>query len=170
MAVVRRRREEQPVFETGSDPPQHLAQLAVVAEGRGHQVVAFVDNQEVPGKPGRSVGRLAGGQELLLDVRLAQVVVGGDDAAEGAPGVCVDAEFAAQPLRPVAVDDLEWQGELGVEFLAPLHAQCRRRQDEHPADASAQQELLQDEPGFDGLAEPDIVGDEQIHPRHLQRA
>ena len=95
MAVVRRGGEEQAVFEAGSDQPQHLTQLAVVAEGRGHQVVAFVDDQEVPGKPGRPVVRLAGGQELLLDVRLAQVVVGGDDAAERAPGVCVDAEFAA---------------------------------------------------------------------------
>ena len=34
----------------------------------------------------------------------------------------------------------------------------------------AQQQLLDDEPGLDRLAEADVVGDQQVRPRHAQRA
>lgn len=33
----------------------------------------------------------------------------------------------------------------------------------------AQQEFLRDEAGLDGLAEADVVGDEQVDPKHGQR-
>ncbi|MGB6008126.1 hypothetical protein [Castellaniella sp.] len=33
--------------------------------------------------------------------------------------------------------------------------------------AIAQQQLLNDEAGFDGLAEPDVVGNEQVDARHV---
>jgi hypothetical protein len=37
-------------------------------------------------------------------------------------------------------------------------------------DAVAEHELLRDEAGLDGLAEPDVVGDEERHARHLDGA
>ena len=101
---------------------QHSAKLAVLAEGRRHQVVALVDDQEVPGKVRRSLGSAAGREELLQDVGLAQVVIGDDDAAERAPGARVHAEPAAQALGLVAVHDLEAERELLPELLLPLPA------------------------------------------------
>ena len=135
--VVRRRGEEEPVLEARGDPAQHLAQLAVGAERRRHQVVALVDDQQVPGEARRVFAGAARGEELLLDVGLSQVVVRGHDPAERAPGIRVDAQFPAQLLGPSPVDDLERQRELVVEFVAPLQAQRRRHEDEHPTDAPA---------------------------------
>ena len=45
VAVVGRRRKEQAVLELRRQEAQHPAELAVLAEGRGHQVVALVDDQ-----------------------------------------------------------------------------------------------------------------------------
>ena len=41
--------EKEAVLELGRHQTQHSAQLAVFAEGRRHQVVALVDDQQVPG-------------------------------------------------------------------------------------------------------------------------
>ena len=50
VSVVGRGGEEEAVLELRSHQPQHAAQLAVLAERRGHQVVAFVHDQQIPGK------------------------------------------------------------------------------------------------------------------------
>ena len=107
VAVVGRGREEQAVLELRRQEAQHPAQLVVFAEGRGHQVVALVDDQQVPGQVRRALRRAAGGEELLEYVGLTEIVVRGDDAAERAPGRGVHAEAAAQALGPLAVHDLE---------------------------------------------------------------
>ena len=52
--------------------------------------------------------------------------------------------------------------ELGLELLAPLPDQRRRGQHQHALDHAAQQVLLEHHAGFDGLAEPDLVGEQ--HP------
>ena len=52
--------------------------------------------------------------------------------------------------------------ELGLQLLAPLPDQRRRHQHQHALGHAAQQVLLQHHPGLDGLAEPDLVG--QQHP------
>ena len=52
--------------------------------------------------------------------------------------------------------------ELGLQLLAPLPDQRRRRQHEHALDHAAQQVLLEHHAGLDGLAEPDLVGEQ--HP------
>ena len=43
--VVWRCAEEEPVFELRRQEPQHAAQVTVVTEGRGHEVMALVDDQ-----------------------------------------------------------------------------------------------------------------------------
>ena len=53
--------------------------------------------------------------------------------------------------------------------LPPLLAQRGRREDQDPLDAAPQQQLGEDQARFDGLAEADVVGDEQVDPRHAQR-
>ena len=46
----------------------------------------------------------------------------------------------------------------------PLQAQRGRREDQHTLDPSAQEELAQDQPRFNGLAEANIVGNEAGSP------
>ena len=45
---------------------------------------------------------MAGGEELLKYVRLAQVVIRSNYAAEGTPWVCIHPEAAVQPFRFLA--------------------------------------------------------------------
>ena len=52
--------------------------------------------------------------------------------------------------------------ELGLELLAPLPDQRGRGEHKHALDHAAQQVLLEHHAGFDGLAEPDLVGEQ--HP------
>ena len=160
MAVVRGCGEEEPVLELRRHESQHAAKLAVFAERRRHQVVALVDDQQVPGQMRRALRGTAGGVELLLHIGLAQVVVGGDDAAERAPGIRVHAESAAQALGCLAVHDLEPEGELVPELFLPLPAQRRGGEDEDTLDAAPEQQLGENQPRLDGLAEADVVGDE----------
>jgi hypothetical protein len=48
VAVVRGGAQEQPMFKHRRNLPEHVAQIAVLAERRGHQVVALVDDKEIP--------------------------------------------------------------------------------------------------------------------------
>ena len=48
MAVMRGRAQKKAVFELRGDQPQRAAQVAVVAESRWHQVVALIDDEEIP--------------------------------------------------------------------------------------------------------------------------
>ena len=169
MAVVRGGGEKEPVLELGREAPQHLAKLTVLTEGGRHQVVALVHDEEVPGKMRRPLRGAAGRAELLQHVRLAQVVIGGDDAAERAPGVRVHAEPAAQALGLVAVHHLESERELLPELLLPLSAERGRGEDEDPPDAAPEEKLGEDEPRLHRLPEADVVGDEKAHPRHAER-
>lgn len=52
--------------------------------------------------------------------------------------------------------------ELGLEFLPPLADERRGRQNEHVLDHVSQQIFLENHAGFDGLAEPDLIGEQ--HP------
>ena len=54
-------------------------------------------------------------------------------------------------------------------LLPPLPAQRRRREDQDALDAAAEQQFGEDQPRLDGLAEPDVVGDEEADARHAQR-
>ena len=107
VAIVRRGGEKEPMLELRRHETQHLAKLAVFAEWRRHQVVALVDDQQIPGQMWGALRGTAGGEELLHHVRLTQVVVGGNDATERAPGIRVHAEPAGQELGFSAVDHLE---------------------------------------------------------------
>ena len=50
VAVVWCGAEEEAVFELRCQQTQHLAEVAVFAEGGGHQVVALVDDEHIPGQ------------------------------------------------------------------------------------------------------------------------
>ena len=68
----------------------------------------------------------------------------------------------------LAVDDHEVEAELLAHLVLPLQRQARRADDDHRAGPVPQQQLLDDQPGLDGLAEADVVGQQQVRPRGLQ--
>ena len=68
----------------------------------------------------------------------------------------------------LTVDHLEGQRELLPEFLLPLVTERGGCQNEDAPDTAAEQEFGEDEPGFDGLAESNVVRDEQTDPGHAQ--
>jgi hypothetical protein len=69
--------------------------------------------------------------------------------------------------RPVV--HLELQTEPLLHLVAPLQTHRRRRDDQDQLDLLPQQQLLQHEPGLDRLSETDVVRDEQVRARQLQR-
>ena len=82
----------------------------------------------------------------------------------------MNAARAAQLFDVFGVDDLEFEPELLEHLDAPFFLQRRRADDEDGAGAVTQQYLLDDETGLDRLAEPDVVGDQQIGAGHVDRA
>ena len=69
----------------------------------------------------------------------------------------------------LGVDDLEAEAELLAHLALPLPAQARRADHEDLLGLVAQHQLLGNEARLDGLAETDIVGDQQADPRHPER-
>lgn len=98
-----------------------------------------------------------------------QQAVGDDEAGTGGPGIDPEAAQAAHFGEPVAVDDRERKAEFGFQFVLPLHRHGRWGGDHREVNPPTQQQLAQDQPGLDRLAEAHIVGDEQIHARQAER-
>ena len=90
---------------------------------------------------------------------LLREVDGGDDEVLLLPDVLVGMGLPVCTDRLTVVDD-EVAVELFAHLLLPLDGQRRRRNDEYPVGAVAGDELLDDDPGFDGLPEADLVADE----------
>ena len=98
-----------------------------------------------------------------------RTAVGDDEARADAPRI------GGKPARPpgvqkvLAVDDGKVEAEFLRQFVLPLQEhRGRRRHDDH-LNAATQEQLSNDQPGFHGLAEADIVCDQQIDARQLQR-
>jgi hypothetical protein len=91
-----------------------------------------------------------------------------DEAGVRGPGVDAVAALAAAGGHVVAVEDDEGEAEALLHLLLPLAHDRGRAGDDDPAHALAQEHLAEDEAGLDGLAEADVVGDEEAHARHGQ--
>ena len=94
----------------------------------------------------------------------------GDQAREGGPGIGVYPAFPTQVLYVVRVHDLELEPELLEHLHPPLLLEGGRTDDEHGTRAMTQQQFLDHQPGFDGLAQADVVGDEEIGTCHVDGA
>jgi hypothetical protein len=68
------------------------------------------------------------------------------------------------------VHDAELQPKLLVQLVSPLDLERGGAEDEDPACSVAQEHLLEHQTCLNCLAEPNIVGDQQVDPRHLQGA
>ena len=69
----------------------------------------------------------------------------------------------------LAIDDREVEAELLRQLVLPLQQHRSRRRDDDHLDAAPQEQLSNDKTGFDRLAEADVVGDQQIDARQVQR-
>jgi hypothetical protein len=76
---------------------------------------------------------------------------------------------ALQPLGACRGDGDRMEVEARLELGHPLLDEVRRAQHDEPLDVAAVEQLAGDERGLDGLADADVVGDEQAHRVELQR-
>lgn len=86
------------------------------------------------------------------------------------PRIGVDATRASQLFDVVGVHHAEVEAELLQHLEAPLLLKRCGAHDQDGARTISKQQLLNDQTGFDGLAETDIVGDEQVDARHVDGA
>src|SRR3954468_7231170 len=100
-------------------------------------LVGFVDDHEVP----------AVAKDLLGVACTAGAIVGRDRFDGVLPLVRIRRRGEA----------LE---ELALQLSLPLHHERGGREDEHPAREAAYEQLLEDDPRLDGLAESDLVGED----------
>jgi hypothetical protein len=85
-------------------------------------------------------------------------------------GIRADAAASAQFPNLIAVDDREGESEFLEHLTAPFAAQRRRAEHEDRPNAMPQEHLLQYEPRLDRLAEPYVVGNQEVYARHVKRA
>ncbi len=130
----------------------------------------FVDDQQIEAPRVRvRIGRKRGAQHFERPA-VFEPVEADDCTREVAERVGSDTAAATQFANLVGVDHLEREAELFKHLAAPFVAQRRRAQDEHAARAMSQEHFLDDESRFDRFAETDVVGDQQVDARHVERA
>ncbi len=171
VTVVRCSAQEDAVLAQRRQATQHLAQVAVLPQGCGHEVMAFIHNQQIPRKSRQWPGlllRLGRGMELFLDIRLTQVVVRGHDAVGRAPRIGVWPQFTAHRVGAVAIDHIEVQRKFVPHFIAPLQAQGGRTKDQHALHAPPPQQFGDDQSRFHRFTQANIVSHQQIDARHLE--
>src|SRR5690554_156104 len=86
------------------------------------------------------------------------------------PRVGVDAAFAPQLLDVSSVDHAEVEAELLQHLDTPFFLQRSGTDDQDGTGAVPEQHLLDDQSGLDGLAQPDIVRDEEVDAGHVDGA
>ena len=169
VAVVRSCGEEQAMLEVRADRTNEARPLAlqrVVRTGSGSDVVCFVDDQHV------EFARIAGvrWQNIAHGTQsftALDPVHGGDQARMRSPRIGVDATLSTQLLDVARIDDPEIEAEFFQHLDAPLLLQRCGTDDQDGAGTVPQQHLLDDETCLDGLAQTDVVGDEQIDAGHV---
>ena len=167
VAVVRRRRQEQPVLEASREVADGAGELrldAVAPAARRRRVVRLVEDEQAAGPQGAEPRPHGVGV-----ARVDQQVVRHEEPAVGHPRVHAEAALAPHPRQVGAVENLEDQPETVLQLALPLLEHRRRRRHDDGLRLPAQQQLAGDQPRLDGLAEPGVVGDEQVDPRQPQR-
>jgi len=167
MAVMRRRRQEQAMLEPIRQVAQGPGELAldrIAATARRGGVVRLVQDQQRP--RAEILQHVAQPRDIGF---LAQQPVRQDEARSRRPGVRAIPAPPPQFLQMAGIDDLEGEAELALQLVAPLAGHRGRSDDHGIVDPAAQQQLAQDQPGLDRLAQPHIVGDQQVDARQPQR-
>ena len=123
----------------------------------------LINNQQVPWPLGSLMGvrGAAVGNELLQYVRLAQVVIGGDDSGQCTPRVGFQAHIFLKLVGGRLVDDVKAEGKLVLHLLLPLRAQRCWREDQHTPDATFAHQLRQNQSRLDRFAKPHVVSQQE---------
>ena len=165
--VMRRCRQEQAVLESRRQLADCLRDLqvdGVFAAARRGGMVRLVEDQQ---RAGPEVAQRV--DEALAVGRIDEQPMRDQEPARRQPRIDREAALAPHRREERAIVDREAQAEPRLQLVGPLPEHRRRRRDDDKIDAAAQQQLAQDQPGLDRLAEPDIVGDQEVDPRQLQR-
>src|SRR5690349_5655374 len=85
------------------------------------------------------------------------------------PWIRVEPPLSPELFNQCAVDDTELQAELLEHFVTPLDLQRSWAHDEYSVRALTKHQLQNDQARLDRLAETDIVSNEEIDARHLDR-
>jgi len=104
-------------------------------------------------------------RDWYQEVLVPQQMVRHDESRVRGPRVHREPPLLAHATDVVPVEHHEGQPEALVQLLFPLQRHRRRRRDDDAPDALAHQQLADDEPGLDRLAQPHIVRDEQVDAR-----
>ncbi|KAF1068543.1 MAG: hypothetical protein GAK45_01330 [Pseudomonas citronellolis] len=108
------------------------------------QMVGLVDHQQVP----------TGGEQRILGTLVTLDPLQGDQGQlavfERVAGVAFD--------ETLAVEQGDVEVEAAAHFHQPLVLEVFRQQDQHPAGAAGEQLAVNDQTGFDGLAQAHFVG------------
>src|SRR5713101_6238745 len=171
VAVMGRRREKQLVLKVRREAAQGKGSLrvrGVLSLSRWSYVMGLVDDEQV--KFAR-VGRLATGWQHFAEeaqrTRALEEVNRGDEAGKVRPGVDVQPPLATQIFQKRAIDDAKFQAEFVAHLVAPLHLQRSWADNQYFARAMTYDNLLADQACLNGLAQADIIGDQQVCARHL---
>jgi hypothetical protein len=167
LALVRRGRKQEQVrggFGQGFAEP-----VAGDLFGASAEAMGFVADNQIP----TGVDQIA---EAFLVVRF-QLLTGPapatfdgldrigrtDDLIELPPDVLGPGEVP--PRRELARrQEPELLAEVGLHFLHPLRHEALGGDDQHPLHQPTELEFPEDQPGFDGLAQTDFIGEQVTHP------
>ncbi len=167
VAVVRGGAQKEPVIEARGqvpDGPGGVRVGGILARRSGGRDVGLVEDEQA----------LAGAVAEAVDQGVAvfgaaQERVRDDEAVVRRPGVGPEAALLPAPGDELPRHHLEPQAEAPQHLVPPLQAHARRADHEDEVRLLAEQELLEHQARLDGLAEADVVGDEQVGPRQLER-
>ena len=137
---------------------------AVASAARRRGMVRLIQDQQAA-RPQRSQP----GSHRIGVARIDQQIVRHEEPAVRHPRIDAEAALPAHARQVGAVEDLEDEAEAVLQLPLPLLQDRRRRSDDDGLRLAPQQQLARDETRLDGLAEPGVVGDEQVDPRQPQR-
>ena len=101
--------------------------------------------------------------EVLCAARRLDEVGGDDGEAVSVEHRDAYGEISFEPLDGAAQDQFGLDVELLQQLALPLLGQMRWAQDRHPSDLASVQQLARDDGCLDGLADADVVRDEEAH-------
>jgi len=167
VAVVGRGREEEAVLEAGREVADGLRESRVdgVLRPRGGRgVVRLVEDEK------------RAGLEVAQPVaeRAGVGLVAQERVREDEPRVSRERVDAIAPLAPageneIAVEDREGEAEAAVELVAPLEDDRGRAGDDDLLHPLPHEQLADDEPRLDRLAQAHVVRDEEADAGHPER-
>ena len=98
----------------------------------------------------------------------AQYGVADDEAVVGGPGVDAEAALLTPSGNEGPGVELELETEAPRHLVAPLETDRSGRDDQHEVHPLSEQQLLEHKSGCDGLAQADVVGNEEVRPGQLE--